>query len=147
MGVVILAGCIFLYLKTYNFPAAAAMWPRLVLAVLALLAAWVVYRGVSKTRAMRRDEEVKFEGEAERLNFQCIRSPLVTFAGVVAYFFAITIIGFYPATVLFLAVFMWYGGIKDWKAYILTVVGVNVFIYLLFTEQLNVRLPPGLFLQ
>jgi putative tricarboxylic transport membrane protein len=146
MGAITLAVCAFLYLRTYDFPAFAALWPRVMLALLALLAAWIVYKGVRKTRAMRQGQAMEYEGEEERLSFQLVKSPLITFAVVIAYFFALTIIGFFPATVLFLAGFLWYGGARDWKVYVMTVVGVNVFIYLLFSVQLNVRLPPGLFL-
>lgn len=147
MGTAILAVCAFLFVKTSDLPGPAALWPRLTLVLLTLLAAWVFYKGVRKTLLLKRGEAVDYEGEEERLNWQLVKFPLLVFGVVIAYFFALTVIGFFPATVLFLAGFMWYGGARDWRVYALTVVGVNVFIYLLFSVQLNVQLPPGLFLQ
>jgi hypothetical protein len=147
MGSALLAVCAYLFVKTIDLPEPAALWPRLTLVFLTLLAAWIVYKGVRKTLTVKRGEEVDYEGEEERLNWQLVRSPLLVFGVVITYFFALTIIGFFPATALFLAGFMWYGGARDWRVYALTVIGVNVFIYLLFSVQLNVQLPPGLFLQ
>lgn len=147
MGSIIFLLSAFLYAKTYEFPGGAATWPRIVLVILALLALWVVFKGIRKTKKMRQGEEGEYEGEEEQLVLRLLKLPLSTFFVVAVYATLIIVIGFFPATVLFLGGYLWYGGIRNWKAYALTIVGTNLFIYWVFVLQLNVRLPTGLFLQ
>jgi hypothetical protein len=149
-GSVIALVSVSLYLQTFDFAAGSALWPRIILWLLVLLAIWIVFKGLQKTKRLRQGETGAYyegEDEEERLNLQLLKSPIGTFLGVVAYVVLLIVIGFFPATILFLAGYLWYEGVRNWVTYALTIVGLNVFVYLLFVLQLNVPLPPGLFLQ
>lgn len=147
MGSIIILVSAFLYARTYEFPGGAALWPRIVLVSLTLLALWVVFKGIRKTKKMKQGEAGEYEGEEEALTLRLLRLPLSTFLVVAVYATLLIVIGFFPATVLFLGGYFWYGGVRNWKVYALTIVGTNLFIYWVFVLQLNVRLPTGLFLQ
>jgi putative tricarboxylic transport membrane protein len=147
MGVVLVFVSVFLYSRTYAFAGGAALFPRGILLLLVFFAVWIVIGGIKKTKKMRREEEVRYKGEEERLTFRLLGSPMSAFFIAVVYVMLLAIIGFFPATILFLTGYLWYGGVRDWKAYALTVAGLNLFIYLLFVLQLNVRLPPGILFQ
>ena len=83
------------------------------------------------------------EGEEETLTPSLLKTPMTLLLVVVAYAGLLEIIGFFPSTILFLGGYLWYGGVRDWRVLVGVVVGLNLFIYLLFIVQLNVPLPAG----
>lgn len=139
-GALLIFAAAVLVVRTFGIPKGGALWPRIVLALLVLLAALVVVRGI---RITRRGKDTH-EGEGARLTVQLVTSPLLVVMLTVAYLVLVTLVGFFPATVAFLAGYLWYAQVKDWKVYVAVIGGVNAFIYLLFVLQLNVQLPPGL---
>lgn len=149
-GAILALVSVYLYIESYDFAAAgAALWPRIILGLLFLLALGIVFKGLQKTRRIRQGETVEGdeEEEEERLNLRLLKSPLATLLVVIVYVALLAIIGFFPATILFLAGYLWYGGVRNWVTYVSTIVGLPLFIYLLFVIQLNVQLPSGIFLQ
>jgi putative tricarboxylic transport membrane protein len=145
VGIVILLASIVLYIKTFEFIGEAAIFPRALLVLFLIFSIFLVYKGLKKTKQMREGLEIKYDGEEEELSFSILASPIFTLLMVALYVGLIGILGFFPTTILFIIAFLWYMGVKNWKVYIFTLFGLNLFIYILFVLQLNVQLPLGIF--
>ncbi|MFD2924893.1 tripartite tricarboxylate transporter TctB family protein [Halobacillus naozhouensis] len=145
VGGAIVAICVVFYINSLDLADQAASYPRGVLAIFALFAVIIIINGLKKTKQERSGQEVEYDDEEEDLSMKLLESPLVVLGIVIVYGVLVSLIGFFPATVLFMSGFLLYRGVKDWKSYLYTVVGINLFIYLLFVMQLNVQLPRGIF--
>ncbi|MCL7748842.1 tripartite tricarboxylate transporter TctB family protein [Halalkalibacter alkaliphilus] len=143
IGIGMLILSLFLYIKTFEFAGEAALYPRGLLLLLTIFGILIVYGGFKKTKQLKEGEDVQSEGEEEKLTFSTLKSPLTILLLVMIYAGLISLIGFFPSTILFVIVFLWYVGVKKWTVYVYTVVGLNLFIYVLFVLQLNVQLPVG----
>lgn len=143
-GLVLVAICAILYPLTSGFSGEAAIWPRGVLLLLAALGVLISVKGVRRAAEERRGEGAADEEEEETLTPSLLKTPIALLLVVVIYAALLEIIGFFPSTVLFLGGYLWYGGVRDWRVLGGVVVGLNLFVYLLFVVQLNVPLPAGL---
>lgn len=141
-GVLLILASGFLFYQTFGIPEGAALWPRIVLAVLVLLSILVITRGVTRARGGSKEDE--HDGEGERLTARLAVAPMLIVVLIAVYLAAVTLIGFFPSTVAFLAGYLWYERVRDWKSYVFVVCGVNLFVYVLFVRQLSVQLPSGL---
>lgn len=137
ISVILLVLGVLMYLRTYVMPVGAAVFPRLILIVFVGLTAWTLYQGIKKTKSMK-------DTVCSDLTYGMIRLPLISLLIVVIYVVAIKFLGFFISTTIFIASFMYFYQIRDWKKMSLTIIGVNIFIYILFVMQLNVPLPHGL---
>lgn len=138
---------IFLYYKTFNLIEDAALFPRILLILFAVFGVLILLMGIKKTKALKNGETVGYEGDEAPLNPGVLKSPLMTLLIVAGYVFLMSVIGFFPATILFMAVFLAYMQVKSWKVFTFTIAGLNLFIYLVFVLQLNVQLPVGIFFE
>lgn len=143
-GLALIVICFVLYPLTSEFSGGAATWPRGVLLLLAALGFLVCVKGWRRAVEERQGQGTADEGEEETITPSLLKAPMTLLIVVVAYAGLLEIIGFFPSTVLFLGGYLWYGGVRDWRVLAGVVVGLNLFIYLLFIVQLNVPLPAGL---
>jgi hypothetical protein len=60
------------------------------------------------------------------------------------YAFLIEFLGFFSATSLASVFFMLFFGLRSYVRILMVLVGLNVFIYILFVWQLRISLPSGL---
>jgi len=60
------------------------------------------------------------------------------------YIAAIGILGYFTSTIVFMAVFLYFAGVRSWKGGLLFLAMIIPFIYLLFVKALKVILPSGL---
>jgi len=60
------------------------------------------------------------------------------------YIAAIGILGYFTSTIAFMAVFLYFAGVRSWKGGLLFLAMIIPFIYLLFVKALKVILPSGL---
>lgn len=147
IGIILILISTFLYIKTFDLTRDAALFPRGLIVLFSLFAVIIIIKGISKTRLMRQGNEIKYEGDESAINFRLLASPIITLIFVVVYILLLYLIGFFPSTILFIAGYLWYKKVKDWKAYLFVLVGINLFIYLIFVMQLNVQLPLGIFFE
>lgn len=140
MSGILLILALLMYLRTHVMPVGAATFPRLVLILFIGFTLWTLYQGVKKTGLLR-----KGECTDPPLSVGTTRLPLLTLLIVIIYTTAIKYLGFFFSTSLFIAGFMYFYQIRDWRKMSLTIIGVNLFIYFLFVVQLHVPLPEGLF--
>lgn len=143
-GLVLVAICAIMYPLTYGFTGEAATWPRGILVLLAALGVLISVKGVRRAADDSRGEGTAGEGDEETLTPSLLKTPIALLLVVVVYAALLEIIGFFPSTILFLGGYLWYGGVRDWRVLGGVVVGLNLFVYLLFVVQLNVQLPAGL---
>lgn len=157
LGLALIAVSLGFLAYTLGLSAGAAAWPRAVLLLLLGLAVAITVRAV-RTPVARRDGEPAAQDaaagtEAPRTDSgggtgewsrHLLRRPALTLAMVVGYVALLEVVGFLPATVLYLLGHLWFGGVRDWRVLAGVVVGVAAFIQLLFVYQLSVPLPTGL---
>lgn len=62
----------------------------------------------------------------------------------VLYVSAMEPLGYFVSTIAFMALFLWFSGVKSWKGAFLFLAVILPFIYLLFVKALKVILPTGL---
>lgn len=140
MGAALLLISGVLYMMARELISEAAIFPMVLIILLAIFALAILFKGVGrdeKTYGDHGDDE-------EELNVEMLKSPLIVFAGIFLYCLLITVVGFFVATSIFLVLYLYLNRYRSIIKVITTVLVVNLFIYLLFVQQLNVRLPAGL---
>lgn len=140
MGATLLLVSGVLYIMARDLISEAAIFPIVLIVLLAIFALAILLKGVG------RDAESYGEhgDDEEKLNVEMLKSPLIVFAGIFLYCLLITMIGFFISTTIFLVLYLYLNHYRSWVKVVATVLVVNLFIYLLFVQQLNVRLPAGL---
>lgn len=169
LGLVLAAVAVGFLAYTLELSAGAAAWPRVVLVLLLILGVAITVRAArARTAAAsvadsadRAGTETDSADSAESADAagsaagadaaepaewsaRLLRRPALTLGIVVVYVALLEIIGFLPATALYLLGHLWFGGVRDWRILAGVVVGVVAFIQLLFVHQLSVPLPTGL---
>jgi hypothetical protein len=79
------------------------------------------------------------------LSVNTIKNPAITVVFVAVYLALITVLGFYFSSVVFLVTYMLFLGARKPKSMAIAIVGMLTFIYFVFTVQLKVPLPRGIF--
>jgi hypothetical protein len=124
---------VWLYTLTAEFPEEARTFPRLLLVLTFALAAVIL------VMSLRGKTEVKIKISFKSVNWR----PYITYAAIVLYVLAMSILGFFVSTACFLLLMMFYLGIRKTTDYLLAISSVLVFFYLLFVQFLHVPLPHG----
>lgn len=121
---------------TYSMLPDSAMFPRMILALIALI------NTINVVMVFRNDRALMAKGVQEQsmLKFQTAKMPLVTFLGTVVYVVLFAFTNYFIATAIMLVVFMLIEKVKPkWMIFAITAVYL-AFIYYLFVVQLSVRL-------
>lgn len=135
IGILMIIFSVFMYLKTGDMPKGAATFPKLVLTTFAFFGFLIFLGGMKKTK--------NFNTKEQNINlFQ--KNPMSVLLIVVIYVSMINLLGFFTSTSLFIIALMLFFRERRIKTIVLTLLGVDLFIYLLFVVQLNVLLPRGL---
>lgn len=137
ISVVFLLFSAFMLFETFSLPAKTAKYPTAVIVGMLLFAAVTLYQALVATRNI---DETTAE-KAQYLKLHIVRRPLITALLVFAYTLCMDFVGFFTATALFLVAFMYYCGMKKWKVVLYSVIGMNLFIYLMFVLQLKIQFP------
>jgi hypothetical protein len=140
IGLAMLLFSIVFYSLTMQMPADPAVFPKLILSVLALFSLLILFSGLAKTRAAKK-ERTSFAPV-----FTHVRGPAVTFVALCLYLALINVLGFFTASSLAAIFFMLYFGITSYVQVLLFLVLMNTFVYWLFVWQLGISLPAGLLL-
>jgi hypothetical protein len=138
IGIFLLIVSVFFYSLTAQMPDDPAVFPKLVLLVLMVFSVLIMCKGITKTIKAKRDNLM-----VERY-FENIRGPASVYIGLCVYVFLIQLLGFFVASSISSVFFMVLFGIKSYFKIFLLVIGINVFVYLLFVWQLKIALPTGL---
>lgn len=130
--------CGFFYAQTLELPPAAQSYPKFVIGLLAVTTVLQLIKMVVSCHgriAVANDLAEVWKGFLPKQFF-------VMAGGCVAFFIAMFLIGFYPAAILYLGGMLLFFHIPA-KYTVLTLVVLMVLIYVVFSEFLNVPLPPG----
>ena len=133
-GVVLLLISGFFYVKAGQLLPQAAMWPKMLLIVIAIIAALLTLKGMQKTlRAAENDTLV--------LSLKKMGAPLAATIVMMSFAACMTLTGFFVSTAFFLPLSMFL--FKQRKPAVLfgVTVGVEAFVYWLFVTQLSLRMP------
>lgn len=141
MGAGLLLISILAYVKATTMPdTGVATFPKMILILMIACSLFIVLGGMKKTKLLNAGKMKK----NSLITFGGTKLPLLSCSIIAVYAALINILGFFISTALFITVFMMFYRVKDVKKIILTIVGTTVFIYLLFSVQLNVQLPTGI---
>lgn len=135
IGIAVVALGVFMWVQTMvnRFEDQSKQFSRFVLALFILLG--VILIVISLINAKK--------PAGKEVTLKEFKNPMIMFAIIVCYAFLMTVIGFFPATVLFMPLAMIYMGYKRPLPVICVTIGMNLFIWILFVYSLKVRLPRG----
>ena len=87
----------------------------------------------------------RIPGQEKRVRLFPVRT-IITIAFFVAYMVLTPLIGYLPASLVVLPVYLVFFGARDWKVIIPLSIGLPVLLYLFFAKVMLVILPTGLFM-
>lgn len=139
-----LAFAAFFLALTGAFPKQSAYFPRFFTLVLIALSVIIVWGGVKKSARLSRGTAT--ESDERPLTRRELVLPMSGIAVMVCYIALIPAIGFFVSTGLFMLVSMWLLKIRSIPVMLLSTLGLEAFIYVLFIMQLKLNMPSGLFI-
>jgi uncharacterized membrane protein (DUF485 family) len=122
-----------------GFPKGADIFPRFVLVSLLLSSAMLFASGFFRQRMQRRAEP---RWLVNRL--RPFARPLVTFLLCVFYVALVGLVGFFSGTIIFGVGIMIYLGARRPVVIVCSLLGLLIFVWLLFVVNLHVPLPSGI---
>ena len=138
IGIMLIVFLAFIFYLTNNLIAEAAIFPYILIGLLFLFSITIIIRG------SKRDKFTEDGDDEEKITGSLLRTPLITFIGIVLYCVLITLIGFFPSTIIFIILYLYINNYRSFKKVAFTVVFLIMFVYLVFNYQLNVPLPLGI---
>lgn len=131
IGFAALAVCLAIFMLTASLPSDAAMMPRLLAGLMAVLACAIVYQGLAKSR-------LPAEQQKKLITWDGLKVPLITWGLVLLYVVLFNLVGYFVATGVMIIVLMRYMKQTSWKLIIGIDVAYLLFIYFVFVRMLNV---------
>lgn len=132
------AVCAFFYVYSAQLSEGSKSYPKFTITLLFFLATLYLVRMIisAKRHGVEKGTEEIFEGFQPAQFLVCVALTL-------AYFFMMKYLGFFSATILFMAAELLYLRVPLLHSAI-ALVSVNLLIYLAFVQFLGVKLPTGL---
>ena len=134
VGFFCLALCLLIFALNMNLPADAALMPRLLDAILTVLAILIIYGGLRKSKLPAEEQGEK------GLTWDAIKIPLITWGLVLIYVVLFMLVGYLPATAVMLIVFMRFMKRTSWPVIIAIDVVYLIVMYFVFAQMLNVSI-------
>ena len=131
-GVLIILSAIFYGMAGKFVNPSAAVWPRAVLVGIIILSALLVLNGVNQTAA---------HADPGLIPLDIIKGPMAALLVIVVYAVLMKFTGYFVSTAIFLPFGMFALGQRNWKAILGVTVGLELFVYVLFVMQLQLRMP------
>ena len=129
VGAVLYAFIVFCWMCTNSFVGDAALFPRMILVLFAVLNTIMVIQAFLN----------KGKGES-KFSFKEALMPLAYFAGIVVYIIVFSLIGYFPATVIMLIAFFLILKVRPYWLIAVLTGGYCLFVYLLFVLWLKTRI-------
>ncbi|GAA0410547.1 hypothetical protein GCM10009133_18840 [Cocleimonas flava] len=137
IGLLMLLVSAYFYYLAQNMPPEPAEFPKLVISILIVFSLVIMSKGVLLTLRAKKN------GTIVDHYFERIRGPMAVYLGLCVYVGLIELLGFFTSTTIASAFFMLLFGMRSYIKLLLVLIGINVFIYLLFVWQLKIVLPAG----
>jgi len=136
IGLVVAAVGIFGMVNAIKMPDGTRPYTLVVTVIFTALGSLVAVRSVLYAKTESHD--------CKAVTIKEMINPFFAFLMVVAYAFALTAIGFFVSSAIFMPVLALWMGYRKPIPLICTTAGMLGFIYILFVYQLNVTLPRGI---
>lgn len=132
------AVCAFFYVYSFQLSEGSKSYPKFTIALLFFLTTLYLVRMILAARkfGVEKGTDEVFAGFKPAQFFVCV-------ALTIAYFFMMKYLGFFTSTVIFMAAALLYLKVPLIQSGI-TLVAINLLIYLAFVRFLGVKLPAGL---
>ena len=131
-SIVLLVFCATAWVGTLDFTENAAILPRITIGLIALLSVAQIIRTL-----------IKASPKTVTIHFNRV-IPLILFT--LAYAILMTGLGFYISTIVYIALVMYWYGVRNKAALIGVPIGFCIFAFLCFAQFLSLRLPQPFFL-
>ncbi len=131
-GVLIVLSVIFYVMAGQFSNPDAAMWPKAILIGIIILSAMVTVHGLKLTQPKTNQSQILPQGLA---------GPFFALLAIVLYAVLMNFTGYFVSTAIFLPLGMFFLGQRNWKAILGVTVGLELFVYVLFVVQLQLRMP------
>ncbi len=121
-----------LYPMTLDFSDGSDVFPKFILVAMGILAMMLLVLSFRRNVPAEKSRAVGVK-------------PYILLLTTTVYIFAISAVGFFTSTVIFLTATMHYLGIRAKTSYFIMVASLSAFYYFIFVRLLHVPLPQGLF--
>lgn len=133
IGGVLIALSVVFYVMAGQFSNPdAATWPKAILIGILILSAMLVVHGLKLTQ-QKMDQSLVFSGG--------LKGSMLSLLAIVLYAVLMSFTGYFVSTAIFLPLGMFFLGQRNWKAILGVTVGLELFVYVLFVVQLQLRMP------
>lgn len=133
IGTILIALSIIFYEMAGSFSnQSAALWPRAVLVIIIILSVMLLIRGLRLTQQ---------KADAELIPLGTLTGPMIAIALIILYAVLMKFTGYFISSAIFLPVGMFLLGQRNWKILLGVTAGLEIFIYVLFVTQLQLRMP------
>ena len=133
---------VYFFIKAFSY-GDVKLFPLITSSITIVCSVICLLKAIRATKEINKridsDDEFVAEISAKKLVV-----PIVGYAFIAAYAILIPIIGFFTSTGIFMLAMMFYLGYRKWHVMILVTAGIELGIYVLFVEQLMVRIPHGI---
>lgn len=131
-GILIVVSIVFYQMSKAFHNQSAAVWPRAVLIAIMILSSLLLVRGL----------HLSWQGASD-FTFEAgsLIGPAVALALIVAYAVLMQFCGYFVSTAVFLPMGMYLLNQRSWKVILGVTVGLELFVYVLFVTQLQLRMP------
>lgn len=133
MGGLLIVLSVIFYLMAGQFSnPEAATWPKVILVCIIILSVMLLIRGLRLTQQ---------NADPGTIPANVMKGPMATIVMIIVYAIAMNFTGYFVSTAIFLPLGMFALGQRSWKAIVGVTVVLEVFIYVLFVTQLQLRMP------
>ena len=128
-----LAGAV-LFCFSLKMPSVPRRFSLIVTGMFCIMSVALIITGIMEMRKPGYMKEKLYSLQQTKYSY-CI------FVMTLLYVIMLKLISFFPATIIYIPILMLFMRVKSWIAILLTTIGINVFVWLLFVVQLKVSLP------
>lgn len=132
IGFVCLAICLLIFALNMNLHSDAAMMPRLLGGMLAILSILIIYHGLNKSRLPAEKQGSK------ALTVDALKIPLITWGLVILYYVLFNIVGYFVATAIMIVTLIRFMKRTSWPVIISIDAVYLLVMYFVFVRMLNV---------
>ena len=118
----------------------AALYPRIMISILLILSASLLVQGLFYSFQPERYEK-RYGKSNKSIQWSVVTNPLFIFGATAVYLALFYFINFFVATAIFVPFIMFIFGERKVLPILLTTVGLELFVYLIFVQLLNVYFP------
>jgi len=122
-----------IFVMSKGFPVAAKRFPRFVAVLLCVLSFCLLGKTILQTR--------NNVGRKCYFTWKYLKYALIGFLFLLAYYFMIQLISFFPATTIIMIVLMVFLHVTNWKVILLTTACIDASAWFVFVKQLEIFLP------